>query len=274
MRPYGDERIRYYWQPNQGVAQTYNRLMELARGEYFHHLDNDDVLVPGALSRKSRRLTRIRRAALVYGEAPSSTPARRGRATGGRRAAGANGPDPLEAAFKALLRGCHITTSRVMMRRQRAGPRASRSSRRPYPARTGTSGCGWPPSSTWPTRGTDRLLPRARQQHHRRLQRGEGAGLARFTLGRHLRPTRSSATRTCAATPTPAWSGRWRWWRRGGGAAGQVGGAPAAGGAPRPRLVLGAARPWAVTYEGLKTLLPANAGRRGANVMRGGMRAG
>ncbi len=118
VREYKDERIRYYWQPNQGVARTYNRLMELGEGEYFHHLDNDDVLIAGALTKLVALLDANPTAGLAYGEAPVIDAV--GRVYSHRKAPARlakMGLIPSKVAFKELLRGCHITTSTVMMRK-------------------------------------------------------------------------------------------------------------------------------------------------------------
>jgi glycosyltransferase involved in cell wall biosynthesis len=115
---YSDPRIHYHWQPNQGVARTYNRLMELGEGEYFHHLDNDDILMPGALTTMAALLDANPSAGIAYGEAPVIDSI--GRIYSHRRVPknlAAKGLVPSVVAFKELLSGCHITTSTVMMRR-------------------------------------------------------------------------------------------------------------------------------------------------------------
>jgi glycosyltransferase involved in cell wall biosynthesis len=117
VRRYG-ESLRYYYQPNAGVARACSRAMELARGEYLQLLDADDALRPGALRRNAAMLDKHPSAALAYSEALVID--ENGRAIG-KRAAPAwiarAGLVPSEAAFRELLRGCHITNSTVMIRR-------------------------------------------------------------------------------------------------------------------------------------------------------------
>lgn len=43
--------IRYYRQDNKGTPQPYNRLAELARGDYICFLDSDDIFLDDALER-------------------------------------------------------------------------------------------------------------------------------------------------------------------------------------------------------------------------------
>lgn len=48
---YADERIRYYVNEcNMGISPTRNRLMGLARGEYFAVMDHDDISLPERLA--------------------------------------------------------------------------------------------------------------------------------------------------------------------------------------------------------------------------------
>lgn len=49
LEPYLD-RIRYYHQPNQGVAAARNFGLEVARGNYINFLDHDDWLLPQKLA--------------------------------------------------------------------------------------------------------------------------------------------------------------------------------------------------------------------------------
>lgn len=46
-------RIRYFEQPNGGVASALNRAIAEARGEYISWLSHDDLLLPGKVSRQS-----------------------------------------------------------------------------------------------------------------------------------------------------------------------------------------------------------------------------
>ncbi len=116
IRQYGD-RIRYFYQPNAGVARACNRAMELARGQYLQLLDADDTLLPGAIGRNVEAMDRHPSAALAYGEALVID--ERGKVVGKRTAPGwiaRAGLVPSEAAFRQLLHGCHITNSGVMLR--------------------------------------------------------------------------------------------------------------------------------------------------------------
>lgn len=117
IKSYGD-RVRYHYQENAGVADACNLVMSLARGEYIHLLDADDMLLPGALSRLVPVLDRHPTAAFAYGDAQiiDST----GEITGKRLAPRWMQDSelvPSEKAFRELLRGCHITNSAVMIRK-------------------------------------------------------------------------------------------------------------------------------------------------------------
>lgn len=114
---YGD-RIRYHRQANTGVAGAYNTLLNLAGGDYLHHLDADDLLLPGALRRLAALLDDNPSVGLAYGAALVID-------SNGRVYDRRHTPRwiekqrivPSAGAFKELLHGCHITTSTVMMRR-------------------------------------------------------------------------------------------------------------------------------------------------------------
>ena len=117
VRRYGD-RLRYHYQPNAGVAQACSRALDLAQGEYLQLLDADDTLCPGALRRNAAMLDKHPSAALAYGEALVIDAD--GRVFDKRvapRWIARAGLVPSEAAFRELLRGCHITNSTVMIRR-------------------------------------------------------------------------------------------------------------------------------------------------------------
>lgn len=43
IKSYSDERIKYYYQENQGIARSRNKLMELSQGEYLALTDHDDI---------------------------------------------------------------------------------------------------------------------------------------------------------------------------------------------------------------------------------------
>jgi glycosyltransferase involved in cell wall biosynthesis len=117
VRGYGD-RVRYFWQPNEGVASAYNQLISLSSGDYVHVLDADDVLLPGAVSRGVAMLDVYPNAAFVYG--PAVVINHDGQAYG-RRSAPAwiarAGCVSSREAFRELLQGCHVTNSTVMLRR-------------------------------------------------------------------------------------------------------------------------------------------------------------
>lgn len=117
VKSYG-KRVRYHHQENGGVAVAYNKAFELARGEYIHHLDADDVLTPGTIRRLATLLDGYPSAGLAY--ADSLVMDAGGKVTGERRAPHSfSGRQliPSEEAFKELLHGCHITTSTVMLRK-------------------------------------------------------------------------------------------------------------------------------------------------------------
>lgn len=48
--------IRYFTQPNAGLCNTLNRLIDLCHGEYLVSLASDDVLLPGGIARRVRYL--------------------------------------------------------------------------------------------------------------------------------------------------------------------------------------------------------------------------
>ena len=111
-------KVRYAYQENAGVANTYNRALELAKGDYVHFLDADDVLTPSVLRRLAALLDESPSAGLAHGEALVMDA---GGKVCGTRAAPASYDGrrviPSAEAFKELLRGCHITNSAVMLRK-------------------------------------------------------------------------------------------------------------------------------------------------------------
>jgi glycosyltransferase involved in cell wall biosynthesis len=117
VRGYGD-RVEYYYQPNEGVAQACSRVITLARGDYLHLLDADDALLPGALKRNVEMLDANPTAAIAYSDALVIDSDNN---VIGRRTAPAWMSKaelvPSERAFRELLHGCHITNSTVMIRR-------------------------------------------------------------------------------------------------------------------------------------------------------------
>ena len=117
VRQYG-KGVRYHYQANAGVANAYNRALALAKGEYVHFLDADDVLTPDVTDRLAQLLDDFPGAGLAYGDALVMDGG--GNVYGTRTApASFNGRRliPSAEAFKELLRGCHITTSAVMLRK-------------------------------------------------------------------------------------------------------------------------------------------------------------
>src|SRR5689334_21002915 len=52
----GGERIRYFYQDNQGKSVALNRAIEQARGEWVAFLDSDDYWLPEKLERQFRAL--------------------------------------------------------------------------------------------------------------------------------------------------------------------------------------------------------------------------
>ena len=46
VKSYTDERIRYFYQENKGVAATRNLGLKEARGEYIAIMDSDDISLP------------------------------------------------------------------------------------------------------------------------------------------------------------------------------------------------------------------------------------
>lgn len=110
-------RIRYHYQRNAGAANAYNKLIEMADGDYLHHLDADDLLLPGALTRLAALLDANPNAGLAHGGALVIDSA--GKVYGRRHVPAWMARMrvvPSKRAFKGLLRGCHITTSTVMLR--------------------------------------------------------------------------------------------------------------------------------------------------------------
>lgn len=117
VRRYG-RKVRYAYQENGGVANAYNRALELAKGEYVHFLDADDVLTPSTVGRLAALLDELPSAGLAHGDALVMDAAGE---VYGTRAAPASFAGrrliPSAEAFKGLLSGCHITNSAVMLRK-------------------------------------------------------------------------------------------------------------------------------------------------------------
>ena len=111
-------KVRYVYQENAGVANAYNRALELAKGDYVHFLDADDVLTPSTVGRLAALLDKLPSAGLVHGDALVMDA---GGEVHGTRVAPASFTGrrliPSAEAFKELLRGCHVTTSALMLRK-------------------------------------------------------------------------------------------------------------------------------------------------------------
>jgi len=111
-------KVRHVYQENAGVANAYNRALELAKGEYVHLLDADDVLTPSTVGRLAALLDESPSAGLAHGDALVMDA---GGEVYGTRVAPASFTGrrliPSGEAFKELLRGCHVTNSAVMIRK-------------------------------------------------------------------------------------------------------------------------------------------------------------
>ena len=111
-------KVRYAYQENAGVANAYNRALELAKGDYVHFLDADDVLTPSTVGRLAALLDESPGAGLAHGDALVMDA---GGEVYGTRVAPASFAGrrliPSAEAFKELLRGCHITNSALMLRK-------------------------------------------------------------------------------------------------------------------------------------------------------------
>src|SRR5579859_5211877 len=60
--------IRYYWQPNKGLAPSRNRAVELSAGEYIAFIDQDDTWKPNKLSLQMNVFASNLEARLVYSD--------------------------------------------------------------------------------------------------------------------------------------------------------------------------------------------------------------
>jgi len=65
---YGDDRVRYFYQENQGRAVARNRGVRMSKGEYLLFLDSDDWLLPHALEVQVGFLDRRPEVDVVYGD--------------------------------------------------------------------------------------------------------------------------------------------------------------------------------------------------------------
>lgn len=66
VRNYTDDRIRYFYHPNQGVSETRNAGINHARGEYIAFLDADDLFHPEKLKAQVDLLDSNPETGLVY----------------------------------------------------------------------------------------------------------------------------------------------------------------------------------------------------------------
>lgn len=63
-----DRRIRYYYQENNGLSNTRNRLVELARGEFAAFLDHDDEWLPQKLEKQLKIFEKDKNIGLVFSD--------------------------------------------------------------------------------------------------------------------------------------------------------------------------------------------------------------
>jgi len=113
-----ERKVRCHHQENAGVANAYNRALEMAKGDYVHCLDADDVLTPSTVGRLANLLDESPSAGLAHGDALVMDAG--GKVYGARVAPASFGGRrlvPSAEAFKELLRGCYITNSSVMIRK-------------------------------------------------------------------------------------------------------------------------------------------------------------
>jgi glycosyltransferase involved in cell wall biosynthesis len=68
VQGFKDDRIRYFYQENQGLAETRNRLINLAKGEYIGFLDQDDYWEPTKLERQIAVFRNDPEIVLVYAD--------------------------------------------------------------------------------------------------------------------------------------------------------------------------------------------------------------
>lgn len=68
-----DSRIRYHYQPQQGVSAARNNGFSLAQGEYLQLLDADDLLARHKFERQLALFEKYPSAALIYGDAYAFT---------------------------------------------------------------------------------------------------------------------------------------------------------------------------------------------------------
>jgi len=66
VKGFCDDRIRYYYQDNMGLARTRNRLLELSNGEFVAFLDQDDLWMPAKLEKQIPLFKKNPKVGLVY----------------------------------------------------------------------------------------------------------------------------------------------------------------------------------------------------------------
>ncbi len=111
-------KVRYHYQENAGVANAYNRALEMAKGEYVHFLDADDILTPSTIGRLAALLDESPSAGFAHGDALVMDAG--GEVTGTRVAPSSfegRRLIPSAEAFKELLRGCYVATSALTIRK-------------------------------------------------------------------------------------------------------------------------------------------------------------
>lgn len=64
-----DPRVSYFYQANQGLAHTRNRLINLSRGEYIAFLDHDDEWLPEKIEKQLKLFENDRKLGLVFCDA-------------------------------------------------------------------------------------------------------------------------------------------------------------------------------------------------------------
>lgn len=67
MKSYGD-RIRYFWQENQGIAATRTAACRLARGEFIAFQDDDDLMPPDRIVHLYKGLRKYPSAVFATGD--------------------------------------------------------------------------------------------------------------------------------------------------------------------------------------------------------------
>ncbi len=66
IKGFCDERIKYYYQENIGLARTRNRQLELSNGEFVAFLDQDDLWLPAKLEKQIPLFEQNPKVGLVY----------------------------------------------------------------------------------------------------------------------------------------------------------------------------------------------------------------